>query len=118
MNKLIKGDEVVVIAGKNKGARGRILQRVSPELVLVDGVNVVKKHTKPNPMKDVPGGINEKIMPVHQSNVAIWNAANGKADRVRIKVSEQVLDDGAKKRVLERLYASTGEVIKTVWSRS
>ncbi|GAB3190599.1 50S ribosomal protein L24 [Hydrogenophaga aquatica] len=104
MNKIRKGDEVIVIAGRDKGKRGTVVQRADEERVLVEGVNLVKKHTKPNPMKGVAGGIVEKSMPIHQSNVAIFNAATGKADRVGVKV----LADGKKVRV----YKSSGEEIK------
>lgn len=104
MNKIRKGDEVIVIAGRDKGKRGIIALRKDDSHVVVDGVNLVKKHTKPNPMKGVSGGIVEKTMPIHQSNVAIFNAATGKADRVGIKL----LADG--KRV--RVYQSSGEEIK------
>ena len=104
MNKIRKGDEVIVIAGRDKGKRGTVVQRADEERVLVEGVNLVKKHTKPNPMKGTTGGIVEKAMPIHQSNVAIFNAATGKADRVGIKL----LADG--KRV--RVFKSSGEEIK------
>jgi large subunit ribosomal protein L24 len=105
MNKIRKGDEVIVIAGRDKGKRGTVSLRASDSHVLVEGINVVKKHAKPNPMKGITGGIIEKNMPIHQSNVAIFNAATGKADRVGIKVAA----DG--KRV--RVFKSSGEEIKT-----
>ena len=104
MNKIIKGDEVIVITGRDKGKRGKVSLRADDSHVVVDGVNLVKKHAKPNPMKGTNGGIIEKAMPIHQSNVAIFNAATGKADRVGIKQ----LADG--KRV--RVYKSSGEEIK------
>jgi len=104
MNKIRTGDEVIVIAGRDKGKRGRVLRRVDEERVVVEGVNVVKKHVRPNPLKGVPGGIVEKTMPIHQSNVAIFNPVTGKADRVGVKV----LADGKKVRV----YKSSGEEIK------
>jgi large subunit ribosomal protein L24 len=104
MNKIRKGDQVVVLAGRDKGRRGTVTLRVDDERVVVEGVNVVKKHVKPNPMKGVTGGIVDKTMPIHQSNVAIWNPAAAKADRVGIKL----LADG--KRV--RVYKSSGEEIK------
>jgi len=104
MNKIRKGDEVIVIAGRDKGKRGTVLSRANEERLVVEGVNLVKKHAKPNPMKGIAGGIVDKTMPIHQSNVAIFNAATGKADRVGIKVSE----DGSKVRV----FKSTGEEIK------
>ena len=103
MNKIRKGDQVIVIAGRDKGKRGVSLRKDDSHIV-VDGVNLVKKHTKPNPMKGEAGGIVEKTMPMHQSNVAIFNATSGKADRVGIKL----LADG--KRV--RVYKSSGEEIK------
>ena len=104
MNKLIKGDQVIVLTGRDKGKTGKIALRVDDERVVVEGVNLVKKHVKPNPMKGETGGIVEKSMPIHQSNVAIYNAATGKADRVGIKT----LEDG--KRV--RVYKSSGTEIK------
>ena len=95
MNKIRKGDQVIVIAGRDKGKRGVISLRKDDSHVVVDGINLVKKHTKPNPMKGTTGGIVEKSMPIHQSNLAIYNAAAGKADRVGIKL----LADGKKVRV-------------------
>jgi len=103
MNKLRTGDQVIVLTGRDKGKRGTIAARVDADHLLVEGVNVAKKHVKPNPMKGTTGGIVEKAMPIHQSNVAIFNAATGKADRVGIK-----LVDG--KRV--RVFKSSGEEIK------
>ena len=103
MEKIIKGDEVIVITGKDKGRRGVVLSRVDAERVLVEGVNRAKKHVKPNPMKGVQGGIVDKDMPVHISNVALFNPATKKADRVGIKV----LDDGRKVRV----FKSNGELV-------
>ncbi|HMN92185.1 MAG TPA: 50S ribosomal protein L24 [Hydrogenophaga sp.] len=104
MNKIRSGDEVIVIAGRDKGKRGKVLQRADESRLVVEGVNIVKKHAKPNPMKGVTGGIVEKTMSIHQSNVAIYNAATGKADRVGVKL----LADGKKVRV----YKSSGEEIK------
>ena len=104
MNKIRKGDEVIVIAGRDKGRRGTVSRRVDDDRVLVEGINLVKKHTKPNPMKGITGGIVEKAMPIHQSNVAIYNKASGKADRVGIKT----LQDGTRVRV----FRSSGEEIK------
>ena len=103
MEKIRKGDEVVVITGKDKGKRGTVLRRVDDEHVLVEGVNRAKKHVKPNPMKGVAGGIVDKDMPIHISNVALFNAATKKADRVGIKV----LEDGRKVRV----FKSNGELV-------
>ncbi len=104
MNKIRKGDQVIVLTGRDKGKRGKVSLRADDSHVVVDGINLVKKHAKPNPMKGTTGGIIEKAMPIHQSNVAIFNAATGKADRVGIKQ----LADG--KRV--RVYKSSGEEIK------
>ena len=103
MNKIRKGDEVIVLAGKDKGKRGRVALRKDDEHVVVVGINMVKKHTKPNPLKGTTGGIVEKSMPIHVSNVAIYNAATGKADRVGIKV------DGDKRT---RVFKSSGAEIK------
>ena len=103
MNKIRKGDEVIVLAGRDKGKRGRVVLRKDDEHLVVEGVNVVKKHVKPNPMKGTTGGVVDKTMPIHQSNVAIYNAATGKADRVGIKLQGD-------KRV--RIYKSSGEEIK------
>jgi len=104
MNKIRKGDEIIVIAGRDKGKRGTITQRTDDAYVLVEGINMVKKHTKPNPLKGATGGIVQKSMPIHQSNIAIFNAASGKADRVGIKL----LVDGKKMRV----FKSSGDEIK------
>jgi large subunit ribosomal protein L24 len=103
MEKIRKGDEVIVLTGKDKGKRGVVQQRVDAQHIVVDGVNVAKKAVKPNPMTGATGGIVDKLMPIHVSNVALFNAATGKADRVGVK-----LIDG--KRV--RVYKSTGEVVK------
>ena len=104
MNKIRKGDQVVVLTGRDKGKRGVVAERVDADHIVVEGVNVVKKHVKPNPMKGTTGGIVSKVMPIHQSNVAIYNAATAKADRVGIKL----LADGKKVRV----FKSSGEEIK------
>jgi len=103
MEKIRKNDEVIVLKGKDKGKRGLIQQRVDAMHVVVEGVNVAKKAVKPNPMTGAVGGIVDKTMPINVSNVALFNAATGKADRVGVKVV-----DG--KRV--RVYKSTGEVVK------
>ncbi len=103
MEKIRKNDEVIVLTGKDKGKRGVVQQRVDAQHVIVEGVNVVKKAVKPNPMTGAVGGIVDKTMPIHISNVALFNAATGMADRVGVK-----LVDG--KRV--RVYKSTGEVVK------
>lgn len=104
MNKIHKGDQVIVLAGRDKGKRGVVSLRKDDSHLVIEGLNVVKKHTKPNPMTGTQGGIVEKSMPIHQSNVAIFNAATGKADRVGIKI----LADGGKVRV----FKSSGEEIK------
>jgi large subunit ribosomal protein L24 len=104
MNKIRKGDQVIVLTGRDKGKRGTVTQRVDDSHLMVEGVNVVKKHVKPNPMKGATGGIVDKTLPIHQSNVAIFNAASGKADRVGVKL----LADGKKVRI----YRSSGDEIK------
>ena len=110
MNKIRKGDEVIVIAGKDrvKKLRGKVLARIDETHLLVEGVNMVTKHTRPNPMKGTAGGKTTKPMPIDQSNVAIFNSATGKADRVGIKI---VKDGDVERKV--RVYKSTGEEIKT-----
>ena len=102
MNKIRKGDEVAVLTGKDKGKRGTVL-RVDEGVVVVEGINRVKKQVRPNPMKGEVGGIVEKEMPLQISNVALFNAATQKADRVGFKV----LEDGKKVRI----FKSTGEVV-------
>ena len=102
MRKIKKGDDVVVITGKDKGRRGTVL-KVGEERVVVAGINRVKKHTKPNPMKGVTGGIVDKELSIHISNVAIFNPATQKADRIGIRQ----LDDGRK----VRFFKSNGEVV-------
>ena len=104
MNKIRSGDQVIVLTGRDKGKRGKVVARVDADHLEVEGINLVKKHVKPNPMKGATGGIVSKTMPIHQSNVAIYNAATAKADRVGIKL----LADGKKVRV----FKSTGEEIK------
>jgi len=104
MNKIRKGDQVIVTTGRDKGKRGTVTQRVDEQRIVVEGVNVVKKHVKPNPMKGTTGGVIDKNMSIHQSNVAIFNPATGKADRVGIKV----LADAKKVRV----FRSSGDEIK------
>lgn len=105
MNKIVKGDQVVVIAGKDKGKQGQVL-RVLGDKVVVEGVNVAKRHVKPNAMRGIEGGIVEKNMPLDISNVAIFNPATQKADRVGVKLIEA---DGKVKRV--RVYKSNGAQI-------
>jgi len=102
VNKIRKGDEVAVLTGKDKGKRGTVL-RVLDGTLVVEGINRVKKHVRPNPMKGEVGGIVEKEMPIQASNVALFNAATQKADRVGFKV----LEDGRKVRV----FKSNGEVV-------
>jgi large subunit ribosomal protein L24 len=103
MQRIKKGDEVVVTAGRDKGKRGTVLRRVDDEHVVVEGVNRVKKHQRPNPMKGVTGGIVDRDMPIHVSNVALFNPATQKADRVGFKL----LEDGRKVRV----FKSNGEQV-------
>ena len=103
MRRIRKGDDVIVTAGRDKGKRGTVLRIVDSQYVLVEGANRVKKHQRPNPMKGVTGGIIDKEMPLHVSNVALYNPATKKADRVGIRVME----DGRR----ARFYKSNGEVI-------
>lgn len=103
MQKIKKGDEVISISGKDKGKRGTVLRVIADSKVIVEGINRVKKHMKPNPMKGQVGGIVDKDMPLDISNVALFNSATQKADRVGIKI----LEDG--RRV--RFFKSNGEVI-------
>lgn len=103
MQRIRKGDEVVVIAGKDRGKRGVVLDRVDERHVRVEGVNLVKKHVRPNPMKGVNGGISDKTMPIDQSNVMLYNPASGKGERVGFK---QV--DGKKLRVFKSSGALVG----------
>jgi large subunit ribosomal protein L24 len=105
MQRIRKGDEVIVIAGRDKGKRGTVLRRVDDEHVVVEGVNRAKKHQRPNPMKGVTGGIVDKDMPVNVSNVALFNPATKKGDRVGFKE----LQDGRKVRV----FKSNGEQVDT-----
>ena len=103
MRKIKKGDEVVIITGKDKGRRGNVLRVLVLDRLVVEGINVVKKHQKPNPQKGVTGGIIEKEMPLQRSNVMLWNPSTKKGDRVGIRV----LQDG--KRV--RFFKSNGEAV-------
>ena len=103
MERIRKGDNIIVIAGRDKGKRGTVLRRVDKDLLVVEGVNRVKKHQRPNPMKGQTGGIVEKDMPIHVSNVALFNPQTQKADRVSVKV----IDDGRKVRV----FKSNGEMV-------
>ncbi len=97
MEKIRKGDDVIVLTGRDKGKRGTVLKRLDESHVLVEGINLVKKHTKPNPMKGQTGGITDKTMPIDISNVALFNPATQKADRVGIKL----LDDARKVRIFK-----------------
>jgi large subunit ribosomal protein L24 len=97
MQRVRKGDEVIVLCGRDKGKRGTVVRRVDRSHVVVEGVNRVKKHQRPNPMKGLTGGIVDKDLPIHISNVALYNPATKKADRVGVKA----LDDGRKVRVFK-----------------
>jgi len=103
MERIRKGDEIVVLTGRDKGKRGSVLRRVDKDHVVVEGINRVKKHVKPNPMKNQTGGIVDKDMPIHISNIALFNQQTQKADRAGVKI----LDDGRKVRV----FKSNGEQI-------
>jgi large subunit ribosomal protein L24 len=96
-SKIKKGDDVIVLTGKDKSKRGTVVRMVGSDHVIVENINMVKKHTKPNPNKGDPGGILNKEMPIHISNVALYNSATGKADRVGFKI----LQDGRKVRVFK-----------------
>ena len=102
MNRIRKGDQVVVIAGKDKGKKGDVI-RVAGDKVVVSNINVVKRHTKPNPQAGQPGGVIEREAPIHISNVMLFNPASGKGERVAFKV----LEDGRKMRV----FRSSGEAV-------
>jgi len=104
MDKIRKGDEVLVISGRDKGKRGVVLSRIDDSHLLVEGINLVKKHQRPNPMKGETGGIVDKTQPIDQSNVMLFNPATGKGDRVGFRV----LEDGRKVRV----FRSNGEMVK------
>ena len=103
MNRIRKGDDVMVVAGRDKGKRGTVLKIVDASHVLVEGANRVKKHQRPNPMKGITGGIIDKEMPLHISNVALYNPGTKKADRVGIRV----MQDGRR----ARYFKSNGEVV-------
>ena len=104
MQRIRKGDEVIVLAGRDKTRRGVVLSRVGDDKVVVEGINVAKKHVKPNPMLNNPGGIVNKNMPIHISNVALINPETGKADKVCIKEV-----DGRKVRVFRSNDKVVGE---------
>jgi large subunit ribosomal protein L24 len=97
MQRIKKGDEVVVLSGRDKGKRGTVMRRIDSDHVVVEGVNRVKKHQRPNPMKGITGGIVDKDLPIHISNVALFNPATKKADRIGVKT----LEDGRKVRVFK-----------------
>ncbi len=103
MRKIRKGDEVMVIAGRDKGKRGTVLSRVDDTHLLVEGINLVKKHVRPNPMKGQTGGIVDKTMPIDQSNLMLLNPATGKGDRIGVRT----LEDGRK----VRFFKSNGEMV-------
>ena len=103
MQRIRKGDEVVVITGRDKGKRGTVLRRVNADYLVVEGVNRAKKHQRPNPMKGVTGGIVDKDMPINVSNVALFNPGTKKGDRIGFRV----LEDGRKVRV----FKSNGEQV-------
>ena len=103
MKRINKGDEVIVTTGRSKGQRGHVLRVISASKLLVENVNMVKKHQKPNPAMNQGGGIVEKESPIHVSNVALYNPGIGKGDRVSFKT----LDDGRKVRI----FKSTGEAV-------
>lgn len=103
MRKIKREDDVIVLTGKDKGKRGKVARVLDESRLLVSGINIIKKHQKPNPQRNETGGIVEREAPIQVSNVAIFNAATSKADRVGFKI----LEDGRKVRV----YKSTGEVI-------
>ncbi|MFA5940991.1 MAG: 50S ribosomal protein L24 [Sinimarinibacterium sp.] len=106
MNKIRKGDEIVVITGKDKGRRGKVSQILANGKVLVEGVNVAKKHQKPNPNAGVAGGVVEKEMPLDISNVMLWNAKTSKGDRVGIRIE----GEGEKRRKV-RVFKSNQELV-------
>ena len=103
MNKIKQGDQVIVTTGKDKCRRGTVLQIFDDQRVLVEGINIAKKHTKPNPNAGIEGGIIDKAMPIDISNVLVFNPKTKKGDRVGFRVTE----DGAK----ERIFRSSGEVV-------
>jgi large subunit ribosomal protein L24 len=103
MKRIHKGDQVIVTTGRSKGQRGHVLRMLGEDRLLVENINMVKKHQKPNPSVNQPGGIVEKESPIHASNVQVYNPGTGKADKVGFKT----LDDGRKVRI----FRSTGEAI-------
>ncbi len=103
MKRIHKGDQVIVTTGRSKGQRGHVLRMLGEDRMLVENINMVKKHQKPNPSVNQPGGIVERESPIHASNVQVYNPGTGKADKVGFKT----LDDGRKVRI----FRSTGEAI-------
>ncbi len=103
MKRIKKGDEVIVIAGRSKGQRGHVLHVMDAERMLVENVNMVKRHTRPDPGRNVPGGIVEKEAPIHVSNIQLFNPATNRADKVGFKT----LEDGRKIRI----FKSNGEAV-------
>jgi large subunit ribosomal protein L24 len=103
MRKIKREDDVIVLTGKDKGKRGKVVKMLDDDRVLVAGINIIKKHVKPNPQRNEQGGIQEREAPIQVSNVAIFNTATSKADRIGFKI----LEDGRKVRI----FKSTGEVI-------
>ncbi|MCA1777937.1 MAG: 50S ribosomal protein L24 [Xanthomonadaceae bacterium] len=103
MQRIRKGDEIVVIAGRSKGQRGHVLKVLAGERLLVENVNMIKRHTKPDPQRQQPGGIVEREAPIQNSNVMLYNPATDRGDRVGFKL----LEDGRKVRI----FRSTGEVV-------
>ena len=108
MKKIRKGDQVIVIAGKDKGRRGVVTRRVNDEKLIVEGINRVKKHVRPNPLRGIPGGIVEKEMPIHISNVAVVDPSTKKPTRVGHRVEEQT-KDGVKRTVRVRYAKKSGK---------
>lgn len=106
MNRIRKGDEVIIITGKDKGRRGTVTRVLEDDQLVVEGVNVAKKHTKPNPQKGIQGGIVDKEMPIHLSNVMLFNPQTKKGDRVGFRLLEK---EGVRRKV--RFFKSTNEVV-------
>ena len=110
MNKIRKGDQVIVLVGRDKGKRGLVLSRVNEERLIVQGINLVKKNVKPNPLKGITGGVVSKNLSIHQSNIAIFNPVTERADRVGVKI----LSDGKSIRI----YKSNGLEIPVLRSEN
>jgi large subunit ribosomal protein L24 len=106
MQRIKKGDDVMVIAGRDKGKRGTVTRWVDDEHLIVEGIHRVKRHMRPNPMRGIQGGIVDKDLPIHVSNVALFNAQTGKADRVGFKT----IGTGTDERMV-RIFKSTGELV-------